>query len=353
MNAPRWIPALEAAVPKLWFTVESFDAARLKWRELIASDARARIYHGERWLEVLARAYGFRFMVAQLRDGDALSAACVMAETRLPFARGLVALPFSDDCSPLARDDDARATLLAVLAGDRPARNIEIRGIDAAPPWQLAECFLGWELNLARPAARGFDGLAGNFRYNLRRARNAGVRVERGNSRRHLARFFALHSASRLRHGVPCQPLGFFETVLDVFGDDASIWCASSAGRDLAAMFVLSDGDRLYAKWSARDPRDRQGAGHQVVWSIIEEFSLRGAAIDLGRTDVRNDGLNRFKRETGADSTPLPYAYLPRAPRHVSSEVPEGLGAVAARAWRHLPHPLRRRIESAIFPYLA
>ncbi len=344
---------LRAAPAAERLSIVPYDAARAEWRAFTDRDPRAHLYHRERWLEVLARAYGFRFVVAELRSRSELAAACIMATTKNPLARGLIALPFSDDCAPLAIDDESGAALLAALAANRPAASIEVRGAHAAPPWRTADSFLLWQLNLLRPAARIFAGLATNFRRNLRRARGACITIEPGNGPDHLARFFALHSASRRRRGIPCQPLRFFEAVLDVYGDDATIWCASHAGRDLAAVFVLRDGGRVYYKWSARVGGDTRGAGHLAAWSIIEEFACRAAVLDLGRADRRNDGLNRFKRELGAAATPLPYSYLPRVPRQPSAEVPAGLGSVATRVWRRLPGPVCRLIESAIYPYLA
>jgi hypothetical protein len=352
-DAAQRLRVLRPVAPAERFSIVPYDAARAEWRTLTDRDPRAHLYHRERWLKILSHAYGFRLLVAELRSRAELVAACVMAQTKNPLVRGLVALPFSDDCAPLAADEESNAALLSALATNRPAASIEIRGADAAPPWSTADSFLLWELSLLRPIARIFAGLSTNFRRNLRRARGARVAIEPGNTRDHLARFIALHAASRRRQGIPCQPKRFFETVLEVYRDDASIWCASHSGRDLAAVFVLRDGGRIYYKWSARGSLDTLGAGHLIVWSIIEEFACRAASLDLGRADRRNEGLNRFKREVGAAATPLPYSYLPRVPRHQSAEVPAGLGRVATRLWRHLPRPVCRLIEGAIYPYLA
>jgi hypothetical protein len=74
-----------------------------------------------------------------------------------------------------------------------------------------------------------------------------------------------------------------------------------------------------------------------LFWSVIEEVAARARTLELGRTDVRNQGLMRFKKELGASATALPSAFYPRAPRQVSSESLNGGFALAARIWRRLP----------------
>lgn len=95
------------------------------------------------------------------------------------------------------------------------------------------------------------------------------------------------------------------------------------------------------------------GINHLLFWSLIEEFAGKAASLDLGRADIRNEGLSRFKRELGATSEPLPYAFFPKGPHHASAEVLNGPRKILSRIWRRLPLPATRALGAAFYGYLA
>jgi hypothetical protein len=87
--------------------------------------------------------------------------------------------------------------------------------------------------------------------------------------------------------------------------------------------------------------------------SIAERHAERARALDFGRTDSRNHGLSRFKREIGAEAFALPYSYFPTAPSVTSAENLTGLWQTASRVWRVLPLPVSRVINNVAYRYLA
>jgi hypothetical protein len=74
--------------------------------------------------------------------------------------------------------------------------------------------------------------------------------------------------------------------------------------------------------------------------------------LDLGRADVRNAGLMRFKGELGATASPLPSSFYPRAHQGVSSEVLSGNCAVLAKVWSRLPLSVTRLGGAMIYRFL-
>jgi Acetyltransferase (GNAT) domain len=335
--------------------VTPYDSARSEWHEIVSSVADTTLYHGERWLEVLRRAYGFEFVVASLRSNRQTTAACLLARSRNPFSSRLIGLPFSDLCPPLGRDGEGPAALVAALAAQaNEARAIEIRGIAAAGPWQVLANFENWECALGAPIAEIARKVATNFRRNVCKALDAGVHIERGSAATHMERFYALHRAARRRTGLPAQPSRFFEIVRAVYAscEDLEVRIASLDGADLAAVVTLREAGRIYYKWGARAAAEKRGAGHLLIWSILQHHAADATALDLGRADIRNQGLARFKRECGGAPTPLPYSFLPRAPRQPSAEMLTGTRAAAACVWRRLPEPVCRAIESSLYGYL-
>src|SRR5206468_2496485 len=97
-----------------------------------------------------------------------------------PLGGRWVALPFSDSCSPMASDEEARSLLLRALCADGQA--YELRGVSAPAPWQTFDYFVNCHIDLDRPRAKIEDGFDSYFRQRMNRARHAGVKVSSGRS---------------------------------------------------------------------------------------------------------------------------------------------------------------------------
>ncbi len=350
-----WVSGFGAAAVEP-LRIVPLEQVRERWSELAASHPAATLYHSAAWAEVLARAYGFRILVAMAERGGKIAAGCLLSPSKIPFAGRFIGLPFSDSASPLGVDDDATLALLDGLASAaRVHASFEIRGIAAPPPWQTSDCFLQWSLDIARSFSALERGADRNFRRQVRRAAAQAVLVESGEGEGLLRRFYRLQLETRRRLGVPPQPWRFFALVHEVFAEAGAveIWMASRDRCDLAGVVVLRERDKLYAKWSARASRDVGGASHLVFFSILEHYAGKATSLDLGRTDARNTGLIRFKEEMGATASVLPYSYFPRMPRRVSAEEPDRAASALAKVWRRLPLPFTRAIGATTYGYLA
>lgn len=346
-----------AAVAGARLIVQPFALAQETWQRALATLPGSTLYHRPRWLSVLSRSYGLRLWLAVLERDAELLAACVLAQSRKPFATGrFIALPFSDSCPPLARDDDAMGELLRQMALDETlGRGCEVRGVGAPQPWQTSHCFASWTLDLARPIAEIERHYERDVRRKLRRAQEAGVTIESGTDASIVKRFHALQVETRQRLGLPAQPLRFFKLVHEIFSasGDLEVWIASHRGLDLAGYFLLRDHDCVHYKWGARRLIEPSSANHLLTHATLEHLAGDASLVDLGRCDMRNSGLSRFKREWGAEPHPLPYSFFPLAPSYVSSEVLSGSRRALSSVWRHLPVPAARILGSALYGYLA
>lgn len=331
---------------------EPFDNIHEQWRTLTLGSPRATLYHSDRWIDALRLTYGFEFQAALRAHNGEVQAGVLFARVRRPFARWWVALPFSDSCPPLALEGTAEAELFGALREVLGQQRFEMRGVIAPPPWQKIDNFLSWELDLSRSGSALYRGLNTNFRRNVTKALKSGITIEHGNSPEMVGRFYRLQQHSRRRLGLPCQPLRFFQILRQRFGDDIEIWLASHQGNDTGAVLLLGDGDTLYYKWSARHSNENSGAGHLLTWSLVEQWAGKFQRLDLGRSDVRNEGLNRFKRSLGARSAVLPYAFFPTAPHNPpSSEVLSPQQRILTGVWKLLPDPVCRGIERFAYRY--
>jgi hypothetical protein len=345
-----------APQPVSEFRILPLERVRAQWDALVGSHPAATLYHRGPWLEVLNRVFSVRPSIAILGDHDAIAAGCLLAPAGLPLRRRLVSMPYSDFCSPLAAHGATEESLLEQIATAMQGQsNLELRGVAAPAPWQVLDHFRHWTLDLARPYAAIEKAADREVRRHLRRAREAGVTIERSVGIDAIDSFSRLQLASRRRLGVPSQPLRFFKTVYEIFAANRAIevWLASHHGRHIAAVVVLRDGDVVHAKWSTRTVGGPVGASHLIFMSIAQHWAGQARLLDFGRTDIRNNGLTRFKRELGADPSPLPYSYFPRIPNVTSAENLTGAWSAASRVWRNLPLPVVQVLSSMTYRYLA
>jgi len=331
------------------------EQVRAEWDALTGSHPEATLYHRAPWLEVLQRAFGVRPSVAIIGDSDSTRAACLLAPNGNPIRRTLVSMPFSDFCPPLAVNDSARESLLSKLAVIRNRPRLEVRGAVGSYPWHVLYHFQRWTLDLSRPFQAIEKAADREVRRHLRRARAAGVSVECSRGAEAMDCFSAMQLESRRRLGVPSQPLKFFRTVHEVFArlDSIEVWFALHQGKRIAAVVVLRDGNELHAKWSAREAGTPDGSSHLIFMAIAEHHAQHAGSLDFGRTDSRNRGLSRFKRELGASAADLPYSYFPQMPTVTSAENLTGVWQTASRVWRNLPLPVARVLNNVTYRYLA
>ena len=339
---------------ELRLRLRSFSEDRALWHKLLNIFPGATLYHRDSWIELLRRAYGFPVWVATLYHAGNVVAGCVFA--RAPLSRRFISLPFSDTCAPLAREPEAAHLLLNALVTQASSRRaFEVRGIGGMAPWETVDCFVNWQLNIDLPLGRIERALAVNFRRNLRNASKQAIKIERGSSIEFLERFYGLQLESRRRLGLPPQPRRFFELARAIFAaeDNFEVWIARENREDVASAVFLRDGDVVHYKWGARRSNNRSHANHLLFWNAIEEYASRTRLLNLGRTDIRNQGLMRFKNELGATASPMPCSFYPRTPRRVSSEVLTGSRAIVARIWRCLPIFATELAGRLIYRFLA
>ncbi|HLI79727.1 MAG TPA: GNAT family N-acetyltransferase [Candidatus Binataceae bacterium] len=336
-------------------TITPWPDALALWRTALSRFSGATLYHCEPWIDSLRAAYSMQLEVAALhRDGD-LRAAAVLARMRGMRSTRLVALPFSDCAQPLAIDEESCADFMRTLVASNPAASIEIRGVAGPAPWQNVDCFGHWTLDLKRPYSDIAAGFSRTVKGGIKRGLKDNLQIDRGSSMDYIARFFELQLETRRRLGVPPQPFKFFATVHEKFsrGSDCEVWFARFDGRDHAGLVLLRSGDQLCYKWGARVENGHPGANHLLVARMLEAYAGEAHSIDFGRCDMRNQGLVRSKSEIGCVSRPLPYAFFPKVPRNISSEVLSGPARLVSVIWKRLPLQVTRVLGEAFYRYMA
>jgi Acetyltransferase (GNAT) domain len=361
--------------------------ADARWAQLVERHPRASVFHTTFWLDALRRTYRYQPIAltssptgVELNDGIAFC----QVKSWISGSR-LVSLPFSDHCHPLLECGKGLGAFTAWLTEDRgrsgweyveirPAGHTDFHTEDAALlPQQDGQgkgsmavrsndCGYGFEryqqYSLHKIDLRAdLNTLFSNFHKSciqrkIQQAERGGLEYEAGRSEAHVKQFYRLLLLTRRRHGLPPQPMTWFRNLKDCFGEGLTIHLASKNSRPIAAILTLEHRATVVYKYGCSDAAFHSlGAMPMLFWKAIQAGKQHGAQeLDLGRTDLDNQGLTAFKRHLGASGSELTYFRLGRdrnhtsttsAPRRIARSVfarmPERLAQIAgAVLYRHM-----------------
>ncbi len=329
-----------------------------RWNLLIESHPCASVFHTGQWLEALRRTYGYSATVFTTSPPDnplTNGVAFCRLDSWLTGSR-LVSIPFSDHCEPLVENPEDIALVVAAARKNRSGKvnPVEIRPRVSDLTSQHIFCLDRQHYLHVLDLRRSLDEIYSCFhkdgiRRKIRRADRERVTVERGGSESILREFYQLLLLTRRRHRLPPQPLAWFRNILHCLQSRATIHLARVDGRPIASILTLLHQRTLVYKYGCSDARfHKLGAMPRLFWQVIQEAkSDQLHQLDLGRSDLDNQGLIRFKDHLGATKTTLSYwrssekrtrtDLLARIGRNFLSRLPDGVFRLAGEVlYRHV-----------------
>jgi len=313
-----------------------------RWDDLLEQHPRASVFHSRGWLEALRRTYGYEPIVLTTTERGPLANGLALCRVRTWLSRRLVSLPFSDHCDPLFEAPDDLSAVLGFLADElgkgrwssfelRPRCTV-LSGLSKGASYHLNT------LDLARPAEQIFAGFHhSSTQRAIRRAEREGLSYEVGTSERLLSSFYGLLRLTRRRHGLPPQPLAWFQNLVACLGDRLAIHVASRDGLPVASILTLSFKKTMVYKYGGSDAAHHALGGMPFLfWRAIQDGKAQGIEeLDLGRSDIDQPGLVAFKDHLGATRSTLAYYTCPERGKGTAHDSP--LARAARRIVAHLP----------------
>jgi CelD/BcsL family acetyltransferase involved in cellulose biosynthesis len=328
-----------------------------RWADFVARAHGATIFHHPAWLRLIHDRYRYPIAACCLLNPDgSVAAGLPVALVRNPVSgRHLVAFPFSDACPPLAAPADAAALGRAVADLQREmGAPLEVRGpLTGAPEARGG----GRYYQHLIPLTPDLGAVEANFRRSsvlrgLRRAQREGLVAERRTDAGALDAFYVLHLATRSRQGVPTQPRSFIRNLRALFAEGLGFVLLVRRGEQVASAAVfLHHGQVLTYKYGASDRRALALRPNNLLfWEAIRWGCERGfGLLDLGRTDLGQEGLRSFKLGWGAEEQVLEYLHLgEKAPRTEDRGV---AGRVLAAGLRRTPPLASRLVGELLYRY--
>lgn len=340
-----------------------------RWREFVEWHPKASVFHHPSWLDALRQTYKFRPIVfTTAHPGKPLLDGLVFCPVQSWLTgKRLVSLPFSDHCDLLADADESRRSLAAHFAKaiGHDSRYAEIRSTDPLeipPPdnWRTCTRFLRHSISLRSSSNQIFSGFHRNcIQRKIHRAQRERLRYVSGRSENLLDSFYDLMLRTRLRHRVPPQSFRWFQNLVSCMNDQVTIHIAFKEGRAAAAMLTLTHQKTLTYKYGCSDERlNNLGGMPFLFWQVIQEAKSDGLEmLDLGRSEIDNEGLITFKERLGA--TPAPLSYWTYSHDLEQTSRRDGIVRLAQRFFPrlptsvlHLPRPILALSGSILYRHL-
>jgi hypothetical protein len=331
------------------------------WDRRVLSHPDYSFFHGTAWARVLQDTYGFTPLYLANGSAGQFQSLLPLMEVRswLTGRRG-VGLPFTDDSRPLCGGGGSFGKLFfgAVdLGKERGWRAVECRGgrqwLDDAP---ASLAFYGHQVELDADEDHLFARLESSVRRAIRKAENSGVTVAVSRGAPAMETFYRLQCQTRKKHGLPPQPLVFFQNIQRhiLAGNLGIIVTASHQERPIAASVYFQLGERAIYKFGASDEKFQQlRAANLVMWEAIKWHARHGArTLHLGRTSLWNDGLRRFKLGWGAREERIEYVKYDLGAGRFVCDRDESTGW-HTRIFQRMPIRLSRWLGAALYRHWA
>ncbi len=187
-------------------------------------------------------------------------------------------------------------------------------------------------LPLAEDESKIFAKLRRNYRSKIRKAINSGVEVSLFHSQKAMNEYYRMHCLTRKKHGLPPQPLSFFDNIFRhiITKKLGFVALASYQNQFIAGSVCFHFGDQVIYKLGASDPASLHiPANYLVMWKAIQwSCENRFQTFCFGKTEAANSGLIQFKDGWGTEKQLVNYYrhYFNAARKKQRSKISEKTG---------------------------
>jgi len=334
--------------------IVSTDTTEAEWDSFVERHPDASGYHLWRWRRVMERAFGHQTVyLAARRDDEVVGVLpAVMIKSRL-FGRSLVSLPFLNYGGVVATDGDVARLLLdhAATVGSREgASHFELRHLVqrfADLPVKRHKVTMRLQLGSSETAA--WEQLDRKVRNQIKKAQKSDLTAETG-GRELLGDFYAVFAHNMRDLGTPVYGRGFFEEVFEQFPTNARVFIVRHGGSAIAAGIGYAFRDTLEMPWASSLKASRPLCANVLLyWHAMQHAIADGrTTFDFGRS-TPGDGPFQFKRQWGAEPSPLAWEYRLFKGERLPDQSPSNPKFKAAIAmWKRLPVPVATWLGPAI-----
>lgn len=314
----------------------------LRWNKFVFACPEATFFHRAEWQEIIQKVFRHStyYLYAE-KAGEIVGVLPLAHVNSRLFGNALVSLPFAVYAGVASSDPEALAGLEAYaqeLARELDVDHLEFRNVTGRhADWPAQDLYVTFRREILPEVEANMLAIPRKQRAMVRKGIKNNLKSE---INRNSERFFALFADNVHRHGTPALPKSYFDTLLDVFGDDCEIMTVlSPEGKPLSSVLSFYFRDEVLPYYAGDDEAARDLAANDFkYWELMRRSCERGLRIfDYGRSKI-GTGPYAFKKNWGFEPQPLHYEYCLYKRDSIPQNNPNNAKyKLFIEAWRRMP----------------
>jgi hypothetical protein len=218
-----------------------------------------------------------------------------------------VALPFSDGCDIDCKenDHDELVDRLLSISRDEKLNRLELLGVNKfKPSGEPSHSYYGHRLELNNDEKILWKNLSSSKQRNIKKAQREDIAIAFQNDNTSVMEYYRLHCITRKRHGLPPQPVRFFDNIYkNIIANGVGEVALASSGKTIiaGALFLFCKKEVLYKFGASDKSLQNMRSNDLLMWEAIRRYAQKGySVLSFGKTESFHEGLCRFKEGFGA-----------------------------------------------------
>ena len=313
-----------------------------RWDDFIFACPEATFFHRAAWQGIIADVFRHPTYFLYAEFAGEIQGVLPLAHVKsLLFGNALVALPFAVYGGVAATNHEAVNALeneAQALAQRLGVDHLEFRNVSPRnPSWPTQDLYVTFRKEILPDVEANMLAIPRKQRAMVRKGIKNGLisTVDRNTDR-----FFKVFADNVHRHGTPAMPKRYFDTLLQVFGNDCEILTVTgSDGQLLSSVLSFYFRNEVLPYYAGDDESARHLAANDFkYWELMRRSCERGLKIfDYGRSK-QGTGPYAFKKNWGFEPQPLHYEYRLYKRDSIPQNNPNNAKyKLFIEAWRRMP----------------
>ena len=322
------------------------DPSEAEWDAFVEAHGDATVCHLWGWRRVIEKAFGHQAVYLAARaDGRIVGILPLVVFKSWVFGRFAVSLPFVNYGGVVAETAEAAAHLLAgaeAVARREQLSHVELRHLEARfPELQAKRHKVAMRMPLPATADALWQGIDRKVRNQVRKSEKSGLTAIVGGAEL-LPEFYAVFARNMRDLGTPVYSRRFFEAILAEFPDAARVFVVRKGSLPIAGSITIQWRGTIEVPWASSLREHRDSSPNMLLyWTMLQHGIAAGCStFDFGRS-TPNEGTFHFKKQWGAEATPLAWEYSMMNGKPMPDQSPANPKfRMAIETWKRLPVPV-------------
>ena len=330
-----------------------------QWDKAVLNSPSPQFFHLSCWTKTLIDTYNFKPLCFMLQtDKEECTIPMVIVRSLKGKKKG-IALPFSDGCDIHCEGipHSELAKRLLGVAREQKLHRLEFRGtVRFRPSEEPSHSYFGHHLQLTIGEKLLWKNLSSSKKRNIKKSQSQNTTVAFHNGHSAVREFYRLHCITRKRHGLPPQPVSFFDNIYrNIIQKNTGEVALAYSGNTIVAgaVYLFSKSEVLYKFGASNKDLQHMRANDLLMWEAINRYAQKGfKTLSFGKTEKFHEGLWRFKEGFGASRVIMnDYCYDVKSGKKVKDS--PSVHGIHNAVFRRMPIGLLRLSGEILYKYSA